>query len=944
MLESNFYFIKDKLPDLYKFAQVIEKINYFNVGASGVNIKFFIESALTCVYDNFNINHDISMSAFDRMNNKKFKHYVDKEIINSFNYLRVEANAMTHNDGYEPKSLVEIIKSVYIIVSWINKDYIELSADDYNKFFIPTHTQEIENFRNDITKFNLAEYLRERYKEKKEVDIEVIDFFLKKEIDINGNTNEGKYTPLMLAILLENNELVSLLIKNDADVNVLNAYGMNAFMLSVAMGNVEAIKELIEKRVDIHKKVIFNIDIKIDYFELLEKDQEAPDEPEFKLVELSAFAFCCNKYNTDVIRILIENGFDVNEPVIGTDKLALFLMDPMKYQNKYVRYNNRSSSYHNFAISYACTNNDVELVKLLISKGAKKFAENDLFLACKNLNLNLVEILIQAGAEVNPPNNSIIGLSPIHTLCAVSAIANFGDHSKLAENTNIASEKLFEIIKLLIDKGADINKNSTLMAACSFIDENFDGLGNDKGKNRFNGKVNPEVVQLLLDRGADVNYKDGNGKSTLMEICDSKINGYEIAKLLVDYGVDVNAKDNDGNTVLMYIKESEINYNDYAFAQNHPEDMSCKEIDILQSESIMQLLIKKGADVNARNKLGMTALMKHSYEGNTGLVGILLDNGAVITIKSELTALDLANDKFIKQMILDSKNNSPLDLVKILKSFALDKPIKYTTHRWDYGHLIKTYENFDGFMKAVEGQWSKFQEDLLKLSPDLHTIIYNFLFEEDIDKAIGWSSLKDKGLREHCNDGNEPFDFIYDKVGNVRFSQVIGKFKNKIEIRRDVEKLEEIFEKQRKKLGRKFEVDLLKLKGRSFYTDTHKFSNAIESIFDVIKDIGIKNGCKKIRVEIMEYEDEEFIDLRICHISSFSEIKDEELATEADGDDGDFSQIKNSLANLCDWSVQNVYDGKAYQVNYLWCENKKEVEPGEIKMPDGFTHILRIYR
>jgi ankyrin repeat protein len=74
-------------------------------------------------------------------------------------------------------------------------------------------------------------------------------------------------------------------------------------------------------------------------------------------------------------------------------------------------------------------------------------------------------------------------------------------------------------------------------------------------------------------------------------------------KRLIEKGADVNAKDNEGITALMY-----------AVAFEHPE--------------MVKLLIDAGADVNAKDNEGITALMVASFEGYTDIVELLIKAGA----------------------------------------------------------------------------------------------------------------------------------------------------------------------------------------------------------------------------------------------------------------------------------------------------------------------------
>ena len=74
-------------------------------------------------------------------------------------------------------------------------------------------------------------------------------------------------------------------------------------------------------------------------------------------------------------------------------------------------------------------------------------------------------------------------------------------------------------------------------------------------------------------------------------------------RALIDAGADINAKDEAGSTALMVASE-------YGRTE------------------IVKLLIAAGADVNAKNELGWTALMWASRHGHTETVKLLIDAGA----------------------------------------------------------------------------------------------------------------------------------------------------------------------------------------------------------------------------------------------------------------------------------------------------------------------------
>jgi ankyrin repeat protein len=143
-----------------------------------------------------------------------------------------------------------------------------------------------------------------------------------------------------------------------------------------------------------------------------------------------------------------------------------------------------------------------------------------------------------------------------------------------------------QIVKLLLDKGADINAqggpySNALQAASEGGYE--------------------QVVKLLLDKGADVNAQGGPHSSALQA---ASVGGHEqIVKLLLNKGADVNAQGGYHGNALQA-----------ALAGGH--------------EQIVKLLLNKGADVNAQGGNYGSALKAASVGGHKQIVKLLLDKGA----------------------------------------------------------------------------------------------------------------------------------------------------------------------------------------------------------------------------------------------------------------------------------------------------------------------------
>jgi ankyrin repeat protein len=175
------------------------------------------------------------------------------------------------------------------------------------------------------------------------------------------------------------------------------------------------------------------------------------------------------------------------------------------------------------------------------------------------------------------------------------------------------------------------------------------------------------TVALFLTSGADVNGKSKNGETALMYgVCggDSKL-----LKLLLKRGADVNARDNEGATPLMWaVSKCDPHARSWkiegeALAGNQNE-LSPKANDrvvrglqasvmtwwralkrlLLPSEpqeDVVRLLVENGAELNAKDKTGASALMKAIRSGSFAIARLLIAGGA----QSNMTIAAALGDK-----------------------------------------------------------------------------------------------------------------------------------------------------------------------------------------------------------------------------------------------------------------------------------------------------------
>ncbi|MDE6704952.1 MAG: ankyrin repeat domain-containing protein [Treponemataceae bacterium] len=278
----------------------------------------------------------------------------------------------------------------------------------------------------------------------------------------------------------------------------------------------------------------------------------------------------------------------------------------------------------------------------------------------------IVELLIQAGADVNAKTEedgySVIMFAVVYGMedtveLLIKAGADVNAKDKYGNWTALMlaarSRSTPQIIKLLIKAGADVNVKSEY--------DNRTAL-----TYAANGGY-IEATELLIKAGADVNVKNTyDNRTALMYTAE---NGYkDIAELLIKAGADVNAKDDCGYTALRYAIHSHIfpshimgfDFRTEAEKANIKADLRLiaemlvkvgADIDTLfidtikydshnstvtinnvtepyLNEAMVKLFIDLGADVNATDSEGISALTYAALYGRNDIVELLKAAGA----------------------------------------------------------------------------------------------------------------------------------------------------------------------------------------------------------------------------------------------------------------------------------------------------------------------------
>lgn len=207
-----------------------------------------------------------------------------------------------------------------------------------------------------------------------------------------------------------------------------------------------------------------------------------------------------------------------------------------------------------------------------------------------------------------------------------------------------------ERLKFLIEKGGDVNKrhatgatplDAAARSRLPSLIEILIGAGADPNATDNDGffpllhainRNHVPSVEALIQGGADIEKKTKAGIAPLSwAIGDGK---FFAAKALIDLGADVNSKSGHENvTPLMTLATQLAARTRSGHIAQGPQPLE-----------IAQLVIEKGADVNAKSKDGITALMIAAGHNNAPLIALLGKRGAAIDVKSPIgqTARDIA--------------------------------------------------------------------------------------------------------------------------------------------------------------------------------------------------------------------------------------------------------------------------------------------------------------
>jgi ankyrin len=376
-------------------------------------------------------------------------------------------------------------------------------------------------------------------------------------------------TPVYFAAENGNASMIDLLLQAGVDPNSANPGGETALMTASRTGNLDAVRLLLDRGASVNRKE--------------------------SVREQTALMWAVLENHPDVVKLLIARGADVNaqtkveipEGTSGRPEARsgdIGAHGPGFYRARAVP----SPSGAMTALHYAAREGSLEMAR----------------------------ILVDAGADLERPSAN--GTRPL-----VTAIIN--NHIALA--------------MYLLEKGADPNaaddfyKRTPLFAAVEMRNPDFT---RDTPAPPRDNRDPMDLIQALLARGANpnaqvnttpfrgfyqvsANWVNFDGQTAFIRAALS--GDVTLMRLLLEHGADPDIKTYEGTSALM--AAAGLNW---VVAQT----FSRSDDEYLEAA---RLCLDKGADVNAVNKQGLTAMHGAANRGFDRMVQLLADHGAKLDVK-----------------------------------------------------------------------------------------------------------------------------------------------------------------------------------------------------------------------------------------------------------------------------------------------------------------------
>jgi uncharacterized protein len=361
---------------------------------------------------------------------------------------------------------------------------------------------------------------------------------------------------------------------------------------------------------------------------------------------VTPLSLACTNGNTEIVELLLKAGADANTTLHGGETALMTAartgkVGPVKALLARGAEVNARDRKGQTALMWAAAEGHADVVTALLAAKADfrtplPSGFTPLLFAAREGRLEVVRVLLEAGADVN---------EAIRSKKAVPRGPRPGTSALLlaVENGH------FELAIALVKAGADPNDQRSGCAALHMISwvrqpnrgDSEDGDPPPTGSGKL---TSLEFVKQLVAQGAKVNLpqkKGVPGRGILGRvgatplIAAASTSDVALVRTLLALGANPKLTNADGTTPLLAATGVGV---------GAPEEAAGSEPEALE---MVKILLKLGADVNAVDKKGETAMHGAAYRNHPRVVQLLADNGARIEVwnrpnKSGLTPLVIA--------------------------------------------------------------------------------------------------------------------------------------------------------------------------------------------------------------------------------------------------------------------------------------------------------------
>jgi ankyrin repeat protein len=387
--------------------------------------------------------------------------------------------------------------------------------------------------------------------------------------------NRYGITPLSLAAESASAEIFSALLKAGADVKALLPGGQTILMTAARSGNVEAVKMLLDRGADANVRESNN--------------QE------------TALMWAAAENHPDVVRLLASRGAQLD----ARSALLQYKQDRFGLEGVVTILPRGNWT----ALMFAARQGALDAAQALVEAGAGiNLTDPDgttpLIIAIINSHYDTAAMLTNKGADPNIADSS--GMAALYAAADMSTLIEIYGRPRQKTNDRLTA---IDLMKVLLDHGANPNaalKAPTIQRVHTPGDRNLGEGATPLMRAARNGDA--PAIRLLIERGADPTLAQksritalmlaaglGRGLGVFNDEYATEAQQYEAVQVLLDHHVDVNATNDAGQTALHFAA--------------------------LSMDSVVELLAKNGAKLDATDRQGRTPMDMANGKGGPGRAG-----------------------------------------------------------------------------------------------------------------------------------------------------------------------------------------------------------------------------------------------------------------------------------------------------------------------------------